>query len=109
MTPERDLCDACGTLIRGIKIGRGRIIVCRNCDKEIRQITKEREKKKLPINQSHIAKQMYLLKNICKDHLIRDIPESLWKMIKKKSLQESCPLRNIFIKALYNYCGKSKE
>lgn len=99
------LCNACNTPTRnGNYIGS--VLLCEKCAPNVnKEIDKMRAEGK-PVNAVHIARKIYRENNGTDEYLFREIPSALWSQAKHRAVEDKDSLRDLLIKALYQYLGR---
>ena len=97
------ICDACGSPAQG-GIGMGGALICSKCAPDVRaEMDKLREVGK-PVNVMHIAKRLFREIHGTPGVLqIRDVPTDLRDKMDRRALDEKCSLRELGLKAVYQY------
>lgn len=97
------ICDACGSPTKS-EIGMGGAWICRKCDPDVQAEIKRLHGEGKPVNVSHIAKRLFREMHGTPGVLqIRDIPPDLRKQMDQACLDQECTLRELVLKAMYQY------
>ena len=98
-------CEACGKEVQG-GVVMGPVLICRQCEPDIRAKVDELRADGLAVHVGHIARAYFRKNHNGGDYLLRDIPKEMWQEIKHRAVDEGCSLRDIVLAALYSYIKK---
>ena len=98
-------CTACGSNVSP-QVSMGGALVCRQCEPDIRERMEELREAGKPVNVIQIAKKYFRETHSGGNYLLRDIPEELWRRAKYRAVTDGTSLRDLVLKALYDYIDK---
>jgi len=106
------LCSACQKPLQGGLV-MGGTPLCRECEPDIRDLVKQTRDTGKPVNIAHIARR-YFKKNHAWDKTTDTFPLSsppgeLWAWLEVHAKQEGSNVREIILKALYEYQSRQSE
>ena len=96
------ICAACGKPAKAM-IGMGGVLICRDCDPDIKTEMEKLRAKGKPVNVGHIAKKIFRKTYDAGKYLLRDIPDDLWQKAKHRAVDDGDSLRDLVLKALITY------
>ena len=98
-------CTACGSNVLP-QVSMGGALICTACEPAIRSRMAELREAGKPVNVIQIAKKYFRETHSAGNYLLRDIPEELWKRAKYRAVTDNTSIRDLILKALYDYIDK---
>lgn len=98
-------CTACGSNTLP-QVSMGGALICRQCSSAIRDRVAELRETGKPVNVIQIAKKYFRETYSAGNYLLRDIPEELWRRAKYRAVSDNTSIRDLILKALYDYVDK---
>lgn len=98
-------CTACGSNVMP-QNSMGGALICRQCEPDIRERMAALREAGKPVNVIQIAKKYFRETHSAGNYLLRDIPEELWKRTKYRAVTDGTSIRDLILKALYDYIDK---
>ena len=96
------LCEACGKkIVGGIRIGG--TLLCQTCAIDVQEEIEKLKADGRPVNTGHIARRLFKAEHSAGNYLFRDVPDEIWTKARHRAVDDKESLRDLIIKALYNY------